>query len=486
MYFVFFFKNIIEYFYVKYNQTAIIFKRDFNNLSYYEKLFLSFFYRKNIFNNSIANIYKNNDLLNYRQKNHPLVFFFHLYFDKMDYKFSNLMLLKKQFLFFFNSPVFLKTLNKVKLIFFKKNYKINNFIIFLIIQKLFFKRYYNLCSSIYFNKNDSKNLVKLNWLFYLFLTNSHGLLKIYDLSKYSDWYDFNFKHINKYTPNKPKKVKKIVKINLNKFKLNKIDYLTKIYSHYNKFFKKFYLTFSEKYVNLILINFKLFKKNKIKLNSNWLKKLNFFYPIRFSETSVSKHIKLDNLNNYVFFYIRKNRIFNKGRYSRNRQLYRTGVYWCLWLNIMLVYGLYFMFYRFTFNFGYFWWGLLIFAYSTIFSRVLKYNFFNVFYIKNEFFSFLKWLGLIFINVKDFILYFIKNIINKNILYLSKFFRNTFLSNLFFENIILFKLYLYNFFKFKDSGKFIYFWESMSYKDDSFLRYKSVFHWFTQLYKLLTY
>jgi hypothetical protein len=156
------------------------------------------------------------------------------------------------------------------------------------------------------------------------------------------------------------------------------------------------------------------------------------------------------------------------------------------LNIMLVYGLYFMFYRFTFNFGYFWWGLLIFAYSTIFSRVLKYNFFNIFYLKNEFFCFLKWLGFIFLNIKHFISCVLKNFINTNILYLSNFFGNTFLSNLFYNNLINVKLFFFKKFKFKDSDKFIYFWESMPYKDESFLRYKSVMHWFTQLYKLLTY
>lgn len=483
MYFIFFFKNIIEYFYIKYNQTAVIFKRDFNNLSYFEKLFLSFFYRKNIFNKSIANIYKNNSLISYRQKNHPLIFFFHLYFEKTNYIFSNLNFIVKQFNFFFNSPVFLKTLNNVKSIFFKKNSNINNFIIYLLIQKLFFKRYYNLCSSIYFDKNNFKNLIKLNWLFYLFLTNSKGFLKIYDLSKYSDWYDFNFKFIKKFRKNKNKK---IINNNLNKYNLNKYNYFIKMYSHYNSFFKKMYSHLNKKYNSIILLNFKFFKKSKISLNSSWLKKINLFYPIRFSETSVSKHIKLDNLNNYIFLYIRKNRIFNKGRYSRNRQLYRTGVYWCLWLNIMLVYGLYFMFYRFTFNFGYFWWGLLIFAYSTIFSRVLKYNFFNIFFIKNEFFSFLKWFGFILTNIKDFVLIFFKNISNKNILYLSNFFSNNWFSNFFYENILNIKLYFYSFFKFKDSGKFIYFWESMSYKDESFLRYKSVLHWFTQLYKLLTY
>jgi hypothetical protein len=185
-------------------------------------------------------------------------------------------------------------------------------------------------------------------MFFLFLTNSKSLLKTYDLSKYSDWYDFNFKYVNNL---KKIKQKKIVK--KNDFKLKRLSYFFKTYIFYNNFFKKIFLHLKKKYTNLILLDFGVLKSNKIKFNTDWLKKLNVFYPIRFSETSVSKHIKLDNIHNYVFFYIRKNRIFNKGRYSRNRQLYRTGVYWCLWLNIMLVYGLYFMFYRFTFNFGYF-------------------------------------------------------------------------------------------------------------------------------------
>lgn len=112
MYVIYFFRNIIEYFYIKYNQTSTIFKRDFNDLSYFEKLFLSFFYRKNIFNKSISNIYKNNNLLNYRQKNHPLIFFFHLYHEKMDYSFSNLNFIKKQFFFFSIHLFFLKHLKK--------------------------------------------------------------------------------------------------------------------------------------------------------------------------------------------------------------------------------------------------------------------------------------------------------------------------------------------------------------------------------------
>jgi len=57
-------------------------------------------------------------------------------------------------------------------------------------------------------------------------------------------------------------------------------------------------------------------------------------------------------NDYSNFILRKSKCFNKSRYSRNRQYYRTGVYWCLWLNIILVLGLYYSFYRFTFKFNY--------------------------------------------------------------------------------------------------------------------------------------
>lgn len=74
--------------------------------------------------------------------------------------------------------------------------------------------------------------------------------------------------------------------------------------------------------------------------------------IKFSDSSMNKYISYRNLKKFNFFFLRKNRIFNKSRYSRNRQLYRTGFYWCLWLNIIIVYGLFFLFYRFTFNFGY--------------------------------------------------------------------------------------------------------------------------------------
>lgn len=59
-----------------------------------------------------------------------------------------------------------------------------------------------------------------------------------------------------------------------------------------------------------------------------------------------------SLGNHTNFVLRKTKSFNKSRYSRNRQYYRTGVYWCLWLNVILVTGLYYAFYRYTLKFSY--------------------------------------------------------------------------------------------------------------------------------------
>jgi hypothetical protein len=53
---------------------------------------------------------------------------------------------------------------------------------------------------------------------------------------------------------------------------------------------------------------------------------------------------------YTIFFLRDHGFYNKGRYSRNRQTYRTGVYWCLYINVVAVIGLNYLFYKFTINF----------------------------------------------------------------------------------------------------------------------------------------
>lgn len=121
-----------------------------------------------------------------------------------------------------------------------------------------------------------------------------------------------------------------------------------------------------------------------------------FWKINFTNNNITKFFDLQK-KNYTIFFIRKNRIFNKGRYSRNRQLYRTGVYWCLWFNIVFVVGTYFYFYRYSINFGYMWWGIAIFMYSMILSRILKYRLYNIKNILKSYFEFFNWLTLIFVN-----------------------------------------------------------------------------------------
>lgn len=76
--------------------------------------------------------------------------------------------------------------------------------------------------------------------------------------------------------------------------------------------------------------------------------------VKYSNTNIVKFINTYSLNSFDILFLRKSKIFNKGRYSRNRQFYRTGVYWCLYLSIILFTGLYYWFYHFIINFGFFW------------------------------------------------------------------------------------------------------------------------------------
>jgi hypothetical protein len=155
----------------------------------------------------------------------------------------------------------------------------------------------------------------------------------------------------------------------------------------------------------------------------------------------------------------------------------------LWLNVLVVYGLFFVFYRFTFNFGYFWWGLLFLFYSTIFSRVIKYNFYNPFFLYNEFNNLIIWYGYIF---KSFIVSLINFLNNYILIDNKKIYFYNFLNNYnFFYSL---KLYIYSFyFKFlknMEVKKFTFFWEGMKEKDESLFRYKTIIHWFKQAYKVL--
>ena len=73
------------------------------------------------------------------------------------------------------------------------------------------------------------------------------------------------------------------------------------------------------YLNLFIQNV----RPALQIIETSLYKINFFST--FEEKNLIKNLTTLNIT----MFLRKTKIFNKGRYSRNRQIYRTGVYLCL-------------------------------------------------------------------------------------------------------------------------------------------------------------
>ena len=164
-----------------------------------------------------------------------------------------------------------------------------------------------------------------------------------------------------------------------------------------------YLFTPEKIFNVIMQDAKLYKNPKFVFASKFYyddfeqtnnitsffkkKKKSFFTTFFFFKNSiffsVSNLIKIFYpLKNYLYtvFFIRKQKFFNKGRYSRNRQLYRTGVYWCIYVNLLAVLGLNYLFYKFTINFLAYWWFSFFVICLFIFPYFFKSSF--IAYVKN--------------------------------------------------------------------------------------------------------
>lgn len=188
----------------------------------------------------------------------------------------------------------------------------------------------------------------------------------------------------------------------------KIYILITTNSIYNKKFN-----IKNNYIYNLLLNNEL----NIKLNSEFIKLLITKYQIIFSSTNIVKYISDLSVNNSVILYLRKNKIFNKSRYSRNRQTYRTGAYWCLYINIIAIIAFYFWFYNFTINFGYMWWLLFIFIASFTIFKSIKYKLYsiNTFILEltntfNWFITIIYSIFIIFDNNKNLIKKFIWNLL----------------------------------------------------------------------------
>ena len=194
----------------------------------------------------------------------------------------------------------------------------------------------------------------------------------------------------------------------NIFKLKKDKVLYKII-----FYKFIYAEIIKKYIFYtklkIVQNYaKLNVYNNTVYSVNFIKNLKSKWAINFISTTFNKYIKNFNSNKFNIFFLRKNKIFNKGRYSRNRQNYRTGVYWCIALNIILVVALYIWFYRFSMNYTYIWWFFFFCIALFFISRISQYRLYNILNIKNEFICTFNWFFRIILNLIEITKITLKN------------------------------------------------------------------------------
>lgn len=127
------------------------------------------------------------------------------------------------------------------------------------------------------------------------------------------------------------------------------------------------------------------------------------FLVRYSPTNVAKYLHSSYINRIDVLFLRKNKVFNKGRYSRNRQFYRTGVYWCIYINLIAIIGLYFWFYRFVINFGYLWWLLFISLFSFLLAKSFNYGLLTPSGLFNSIFSNLTFFGSMFLNMLNYLL-----------------------------------------------------------------------------------
>ena len=139
---------------------------------------------------------------------------------------------------------------------------------------------------------------------------------------------------------------------------------------------------------LVRLKSDTFSKNLVQINKPLLVK-----P-KYSASSINKHLSLDSVQNFEFQFLRKNKVYNKGRYSRCRQNYRTGVYMCMYLSVVSIFGLYYWFYKFSFNFTYLWWLFISFFASFFIPKIIKYRLYEPTTLVSKFFGLFSWFSLL--------------------------------------------------------------------------------------------
>lgn len=363
--------------------------KQYNNNFFIKSILLIFFNKNLSFYKNLLNNEEINDIELNRLKNWPTINFIHSNINKLSTKSNNIIDIvdfKQQYK---NYKFITNELNVNNLI---NISNADNKVIFSTLN-LIIKFNYNDLNK--FNYNDL--LISL-FIFKNSISTDIINVKSYNLLKFNDYINY----INNTTLNKNfNKTQLIINeqnnnnifknnINLNNYKIyNKFQDVIEFSNNY------FYLKIFNKYLNL-----------NTEFNTSFINDLKQKYLISFSASNIVKYISDFSINNSTILYLRKNKIFNKSRYSRNRQTYRTGAYWCLYVNIVAVVAFYFWFYKFTMNFGYLWWLLFSLIASFFFSRALKHNFFNPIKIYTEFILGFKWFITIIYNIIKPLLNFI--------------------------------------------------------------------------------
>ena len=119
---------------------------------------------------------------------------------------------------------------------------------------------------------------------------------------------------------------------------------------------------------------------------------------KYSSSTINKYLSVSNVQDFEFQFLRKNKVYNKGRYSRCRQNYRTGVYMCMYLSVVSIFGLYYWFYKFSFNFTYLWWLFIFFVGSFFLPKIVKYRLYEPTTLFSKVFDIFKWTCLIFSSI----------------------------------------------------------------------------------------
>lgn len=350
------------------------------NSNYFVKLLLILFFNKNLsFYKNIISELEINNIETERLKNYPTLTLIHSNINKLEKQiklnYSILNFKNKYKLYkFINEDLNLQSIIpncSNKIVFSTITYIVN------LNYNFFFKIYKNTDIIIYLLINRFS------------ISNESININKYNITKFNDYirYINNTNNLDCFLENQiifglTNNLKTKLKNKLNNKLLNNYSNLKNLVTIKNNTF--------------FLIN--LFNNINVSIDSNFLSNLKNTYKISFSASNIVKYLSDKAVNNSIILYLRKNKIFNKSRYSRNRQTYRTGAYWCLYINIIAVVAFYFWFYKFTMNFGYLWWLLYSLILSFFFSRALKHRFYNPLNLISEFINGFKWFILILSNI----------------------------------------------------------------------------------------